>query len=721
MSLFGLGSFGEGFVKGFATEANEALKNDIERINTRVDDLAKIKFDRALKDQDERKKELREAEEVLREAGAIFEDDPLAADYAAGLLKQSGSIGAFRQEIAKLRDAKDNQVPLAQFIARASVDSPSGTYMDYANAYVNSRRTLPDVKVPDSASTAGNLIGSIFGKDKVDISGRVESQVGDQMAAAGITPSTAQKTSVFLAPDISYDREGVNLYQMSPSERIKYWQEEEVRSGNSEERKVEIREGLERNFKAAETDSNIETALSSLTMQRDRIKGNTPEDVAARDAVVARMTPLLRQKEINAAEPQGQKAVMLVKVAHLEADGKMDEARELRRKADTLTGTTLDQVVQFKIEDAERAFALFISSNGQEGIDPDSEEGQALIQNNIMLKNSIEAVRGANALDGADLESASKLISNEFDRQIESSLIDYPELFQKDALGTIVTIPGLEDANLAQAQKVERDTRTDIVDNLIANTTNEKEKAALQIKRNEYEAKGMVNPKPVLDDEGNVVLEPLVIGDITVDVSAFLSSIPGVKDEEDARDIIAGIIETHNPNDINSATAFGEGIEANKIEEALAPLIATGAYSSEWIAAARKGKGAKTPKPTISIDENVTKAADAIAGSSSGDYFKTSSIMEATGLSREEAKKLLVSANAELKRREEQRLKDTPTEELNVRELLAKVRSASNEEEYAEAVAAYAKKSGRKENYVRRMNPFKGQNKAKGGLMSKGY
>ena len=58
MSLFGLGSFGEGFVKGFATEANEALKNDIERINTRVDDLAKIKFDRALKDQDERKKVL---------------------------------------------------------------------------------------------------------------------------------------------------------------------------------------------------------------------------------------------------------------------------------------------------------------------------------------------------------------------------------------------------------------------------------------------------------------------------------------------------------------------------------------------------------------------------------------------------------------------------------------------------------------------------------------
>ena len=729
MGLFGLGSFGEGFVKGFATEANEALKNDIERINTRVDDLAKIKFDRALKDQDERKKELREAEEVLREAGAVFgTDDPYAADYAAGLLKQSGSISAFRQEIAKLRDAKDNQVPLAQFIARASVDSPSGTYMDYANAYVNSRRTLPDVKVPDSASTAGNLIGSIFGKDKVDISGRVESQVGDQMAAAGITPSTAQKTSVFLAPDISYDREGVNLYQMSPSERITYWQQEEVRPGNSEERKVEIREGLERNFKAAETDSNLETALSSLTMQRDRIKGNTPEDVAARDAVVARMTPLLRQKEINAAEPQGQKAVLLVKAAHLEADGKMDEARELRRKADTLTGTTLDQLLQFKTEDAERAFALFISSNGQEGIDPNSEEGQALIQNNVLFKNSIEGIQGATALDGADLESASKLISNEFDRQIESSLIDYPELFQKDALGRLVIIPGLEDANLAQAQEIERDTRTDIIDNLIANTTNEKEKAALQIKRNEYEAKGMVNPKPVLDAEGNVVLEPLVIGDITVNadtVSAFAES-AGV-DVNTATASITTMITKHNPNNMEDATnpIYVDGALADK-EQATAVIDAmedTGIYSPEWIAAARKGKGAKTPETTISIDENVTKAADAISSLSmaTGDRFKENAIMENVGVSREEAKELLVSANAELKRRKEQRLKDTPTEELNVRELLANVRSASNEEEYAEAVAAYAKKSGRKEDYVRRMNPFKGQKKAKGGLMSRGY
>ena len=34
-----LGEFGKGFLTGFAEEANEALKNDIQRINTRLKKL----------------------------------------------------------------------------------------------------------------------------------------------------------------------------------------------------------------------------------------------------------------------------------------------------------------------------------------------------------------------------------------------------------------------------------------------------------------------------------------------------------------------------------------------------------------------------------------------------------------------------------------------------------------------------------------------------------
>ena len=720
--MFGirLGEFGKGFVGGLAESANEALKTDIKNINTRIDDLAKIKFDRALKDQDERKKEVTEAEEILREAGAVFGDDPYAADYAAALLKETGSIDAFRQEIAKLRKAKDNNVPLAQFIQRASVDSPTGTFRDYANAYVNSSRTLPDLTTPVDTTSTGDLVGSILGKD-IDIGGRVEKRVSEQMSAAGITPVT--DAGAFVAPEISYNREGINLYQMTPTERITYWQREEARAGNTADRKAEITKNLTDNLAAAETDSNISTALSSLDIQLARIKGDDPESEKARDEINARKKPLLRQQEINAATPLGKKAVMLVEVAHLEQDGNMDEARKLRREAETLTGTTLEQLLAFQTEDAELAFSKFIKTNGEEGIDPDSEEGQALIQNNIVLKNSIAAVRGANALDGDDLQSASSKINNELNVVLTSASIDFPDLFMKDADGKPVFKPGMDDDQKAKARKIERDARTDIIDTLIANTTSEKEKAALGVKRKEYEAKGMVNPLPERDESGEIVTEPLVIGDTTVTadtLSTFASSIAGVKNEEDARDIITGIIETHNPNDINSATAFAEGIEANKIEEELAPLIATGAYSDEWLAAARKA----TEKPEVdtSVETDIDKAAQALQilapSFMTGDRAYINAISTALKISKDEARKLLPEAKkayAELKRG------SIAQEDKRPDQLLADIRGAKTTDAYEAAVAAYADNQGRTVDDVKEQYPSKVATKAKGGLMSKVY
>jgi hypothetical protein len=340
-----------------------------------------------------------------------------------------------------------------------------------------------------------------------------------------------------------------------------------------------------------------------------------------------------------------------------------------------------------------------------------------------VLKNSIAAVRGANALDGDDLQSAASKINNELNIVLTSAAIDFPDLFMKDADGKPVYKPGMEDDQKAKARKIERDARTDIIDTLIANTTSEKEKAALRVKRKEYEAKGMVNPLPERDESGEIVTEPLVIGDTTVTadtLSTFASSIAGVKNEEDARDIIIGIIETHNPNDINSATAFAEGIEANKIEEELAPLIATGAYSDEWLAAARAASSGDAD--TVVIDENVTKAADAIAGSSAGNYFKISSIMEATGLSRKKAALLLPQANDELERRKTSELLSADVEGLSVRELLKRVESATTNDEYEKALAVYMERSGRTdEDNIRRMRPPPVQTKAKGGLMSKVY
>ena len=718
MSLFGLGSFGEGFVKGFATEANEALKNDIERINTRVDDLARIKFDRALKDQDERKKELREVEEVLREAGAVFEDDPLAADYAAGLLKKSGSIGAFRQEIAKLRDAKDNQVPLAQFIARASVDSPSGTYMDYANAYVNSRRTLPDVKVPDSASTAGNLIGSIFGKDKVDISGRVESQVGDQMAAAGITPSTAQKTSAFLAPDISYDREGLSMYQMSPSQRIQYIREELARPQNTDDRTSELKDMLNSNLEAAKEDGQLQDQLAAL---------NTQLNLATTDADRVRLQEevlvVTRQIETNAAITPKDKLAVQIKHATEDSDGSPEAVSNIMNLTDKLEDMTSPLTISKAIEREQRDLEAKVAAG--ENI-PDYAGKLAALQ---AKRDKLAEIGGTNVLDFADLTAAENAVSNTIRNFLRQDPLAAE--FDTETLPDGTTAPVMP-SGITEDRKEEiivaftraRNNAFNSYRATLEARGNTKSIMALDYVQAMYENQFGEIPAPAAP----AATENLVIGDTTVNadtVSAFAES-AGV-DVDTATASITTMITKHNPNNMEDATnpIYVNGALADK-EQVTAVIDAmedTGIYSPEWIAAARKANSAKTSEPTISIDENVTKAADAISSLSklAGDRFKENAIMENVGVSREEAKELLVLANAELNRRKEQKLKDTPTEELNVRELLANVRSASNEEEYAEAVAAYAKKSGRKEDYVRRMNPFKGQNKAKGGLMSRGY
>ena len=75
MSFLGLGSFGTGFVTGFAESANKALQDDINRINTRVDKLKQFQVERAIKEQDKRAAEVEETKEALERAYALFDGD----------------------------------------------------------------------------------------------------------------------------------------------------------------------------------------------------------------------------------------------------------------------------------------------------------------------------------------------------------------------------------------------------------------------------------------------------------------------------------------------------------------------------------------------------------------------------------------------------------------------------------------------------------------------
>ena len=132
MSFLGLGSFGEGFVKGFAESANEALKRDIDRINNRIDKVAEIRFQRALDQQEKRKERVDATVDRLREGAKII-GGPNAEAFAAGLLEEYGSAG-YDNILGKLVTAKrDHGMDLGQFFERAGKDAPGQACLLYTS------------------------------------------------------------------------------------------------------------------------------------------------------------------------------------------------------------------------------------------------------------------------------------------------------------------------------------------------------------------------------------------------------------------------------------------------------------------------------------------------------------------------------------------------------------------------------------------------------------
>jgi len=222
MSLFGLGSFGEGFVTGFATEANEALKNSVKRINTRVDKLKDFQVQRAIKEQDKRASEVEEHKEALQQAYALFDGDENAEQaiaYAGGLLKERGGLAAFKSKIAELQKAKDNGTNIFNYFERATTDAPfNATLDDIANAAVGGRSTTAtDYRLPEGMGDDSSLVGTILGK-KIDIVGMAMEQSSQEIGAL-YGASVDQLVSL---PTITFKSEEFSLSSKTPAEILDY-------------------------------------------------------------------------------------------------------------------------------------------------------------------------------------------------------------------------------------------------------------------------------------------------------------------------------------------------------------------------------------------------------------------------------------------------------------------------------------------------------------------
>ncbi len=335
MGLFGLGSFGEGFVKGFATEANEALKRDIERINTRVEKVADFRVKRAVEEQEERKKDLEDIEDALREAEGLFgADDPRASAYAASLLKQEGSTSALRSFVSQIKNSpqyKSGTTNFANFMEQMEEDAPTGTRSDYARAFLGAPKAVSDYRLPEDAVTAGagNLLSAIGLKP--DISGQVSQQVSEQMAAMGVDIDKTMPT--FQLPSIKFMREDFTVSNMSPAERVTYY--------TTEMNKPENADKVDYYKKKRDEQLTVVSGLGGLQDQYDANVQmyNNETDPEKRSELAKTITTLRDTIDLGEAEMLGDKTKEIdVRIRQAQRAGNVDLVRELTRKKSELTG-----------------------------------------------------------------------------------------------------------------------------------------------------------------------------------------------------------------------------------------------------------------------------------------------------------------------------------------------------------------------------------------------
>lgn len=226
MAFLGLGNFGEGFVTGFAKSADEALKKDIDRIHTRIDRVAIAKADRAVKDQDKRRKEKDKITDALKAGAAIYgdADSQDAIAFAAGILKEEGNLQAYESFMSELRTRKANEPNFGAKL-KSLVNRPEGsdareilTYDNIADGFLGTKYQT-NLNVEGAVSLDDTLVGKFFGGK--NLNQQVEKQITSEITSRGLVID--QATGVEL-PENYFDRNAYIIYKMSPKERVAHYQ-----------------------------------------------------------------------------------------------------------------------------------------------------------------------------------------------------------------------------------------------------------------------------------------------------------------------------------------------------------------------------------------------------------------------------------------------------------------------------------------------------------------
>lgn len=415
--MFRLGEFGKGLVTGLAESANVALKDDMKRIDDRIESISNFRIQKAIDEQEERKEEYEEIKKALKEGGALFgADNPLSAQYAAGLLKEQGSIDAYRSLIAELRNSKNEfGLDLSKYMSASSENNPAGSYSDYAKAYQGLAKTTT-AKLPDVDMGVPTMLDNLG--FNVDIAGRVQKETQRGLTARGIAVDTnAQLMSL---PTIRFERFDYQLDKLPFEERIVKLNEELSKPENTDERNTELNKKLNAHIEARiEKGTNLQK-IQGLNLKLDMVEPNSDE---ATD-LVKQIQTLRLDTDIQVAQAANEPA----KVAKLKANAAFinDDMAEFKKQfaiAQSIEkgrGKTIAQ----SIEDISAELADLENKKDTLSDEEYQKEKKTLIDASIKLTKIAEEMVDSDVgeITESQFNSAASLVDGEIDRELEVSL-----------------------------------------------------------------------------------------------------------------------------------------------------------------------------------------------------------------------------------------------------------------------------------------------------------
>lgn len=235
MGLFGLGSFGEGLVKGLAEGATVSLQDEMSRIEDSIKSASDIRIKRIVQDQDRRRDEAEKIVKALKRARANLGgvDNPQAAARAASLLKKEGDLDSFNTLIDQI--SKRTDMDFDKYFGDVSKMSPAASDLDIAYSFIDETTIpLPSSKVGLEAIKPKGIL-KYLGPD-IDAEKLVEERTAEQMQMMDLGVRDIRKVAV---PTIEFKEEAFNMDGMTAEEEFKYVNNK-IAKGNLEPSKMKF-------------------------------------------------------------------------------------------------------------------------------------------------------------------------------------------------------------------------------------------------------------------------------------------------------------------------------------------------------------------------------------------------------------------------------------------------------------------------------------------------